>query len=31
MKNKTERFSKGFKSRDHFVAMLFCQIFNDIK
>ncbi len=26
MKNKTERYSKGFKSWDHFVAMLFCQV-----
>ena len=26
MKNKTERYSKGFKSWDHFVSMLFCQV-----
>jgi hypothetical protein len=26
LKNKTERYSKGFKSWDHFVAMLFCQV-----
>ena len=26
MKNKTKRYSKKFKSWDHFVAMLFCQI-----
>ena len=26
MKNKTERYSKGFRSWDHFVAMLFCQV-----
>lgn len=26
MKNKTEKYSKGFKSWDHFVAMLFCQV-----
>jgi hypothetical protein len=25
-KHKTERFSKGFTSWDHFVAMLFCQL-----
>ncbi|MBT3178520.1 MAG: DUF4372 domain-containing protein [Desulfobacula sp.] len=26
MKHKTERYSKGFKSWDQFVAMLFCQL-----
>ena len=26
MKHKTERYSKGFKSWDQFVAMLFCQV-----
>jgi len=26
MKHKTERYSKGFKSWDHFVSMLFCQV-----
>lgn len=26
MKHKTEKYSKGFKSWDHFVSMLFCQV-----
>jgi Transposase DDE domain/Domain of unknown function (DUF4372) len=26
MKHKTEKYSKGFKSWDHFVAMFFCQV-----
>lgn len=26
MKHKTERYSKGFKSWDQFVAILFCQL-----
>ncbi len=26
LKHKTERYSKGFKSWDQFVAMLFCQV-----
>lgn len=26
LEHKTERYSKGFKSWDHFVAMLFCQV-----
>ena len=26
IKHKAERYSKGFNSWDHFVAMLFCQI-----
>ena len=26
MKHKIEKYSKGFKSWDHFVAMLFCQV-----
>ena len=25
-KHKTERYSKGFKSWDHFVAIIFCQV-----
>jgi hypothetical protein len=26
MKHKTEKYSKGFKSWDHFVSILFCQV-----
>jgi len=26
MKHKTEKYSKGFKSWDHFVSMFFCQV-----
>jgi len=26
MKHKTEKYSKGFRSWDHFVSMLFCQV-----
>ncbi len=26
MKHKTEKYSKGFKSWDHFVFMFFCQV-----
>ena len=26
LEHKTERYSKGFKSWDQFVAMLFCQV-----
>jgi len=26
VKHKTEKYSKDFKSRDHFVSILFCQI-----
>ena len=26
MKHKTEKYSKGFKSWDYFVSMLFCQV-----